>query len=67
MREHSKTYGSNEDFQEYLVLKEINGKIYYILIRLQIRVRGILNSNKSGPGENYGMQFLNYQTNNVSL
>ena len=32
-------------------LKEINGKIYYILIRRQIRVRAILNSNKSGPGD----------------
>ena len=48
-------------------LREINGEIYYTLIKHQKKVRGILSSKMSGPEKNYGMQLLSYQINNGSL
>ena len=44
-----------------------NGKTFYTLTKLRIKEREITNSRDHGLGKNYGMQLLNYQTNNVLL
>ena len=74
---HLKKFRFDSSFSTYLYrvnlntanswLKEINGKTFYTLTKLRIKEREITNSRDHGLGKNYGMQLLNYQTNNVLL